>query len=253
MKIRHLLLLCTEYLATIFGVMSMIHRESSRRKNGRRHFGLALALGVVLACSSSFAFARSHHRILRGRASIDNPGMVQMVDGRDRGNQVQIGIWSSQLQHDGYDFGYMDGGIFHSLTGSCNWSRAVFSGGALVDFALRKRIGDDGSSTSDYQYYRLSDAGGYAVQDYFSPVGVRNSRNPVVSGAYYKNLLLYWDPDQDQDRDVTVKLWAQSRFDGMQFVSSDPAPVPLPASVWLLGSGTLMLALLGAIAQRRQS
>ncbi len=207
--------------------------------------GRALVLGIVLTCASPLAVAHG----LSGNEVIDSPGLVQMIDGKDPGNQVGIGIHAPGLRHDGYDFGYMDGQTFQPLVGWCNWGNAVFSGGTLVDFALHKRGENDGSDGSNAQYYRLSDAEGYATQDYFNPINPADSRNPVVTDPYYQKLTLYWDLDHDNDHDITVMLWTQSDFDGMRFAQSAPAPVPLPSSVWLLGSG--MLAFLGLRGWRR--
>ncbi|MHB8453990.1 MAG: hypothetical protein ACYDDO_04675 [Acidiferrobacterales bacterium] len=214
---------------------------------GRPRAGRVLVLGIILACASPLAVAHGRS----GNEVIDSPGLVQMIDGKDPGNDVQIRIHAPGLRDDGYDFGYMDGQTFHPLTGWCGWGNAVYSSGTHVDFALRKRGDDDESGTSDAQYYRLSDAEGYATQDYFNPVNPSDSRHPVVTDPYYRKLTLYWDLDRDNDRDMKVMLWAQNNFDGMRFDScAPPAPVPLPPSVWLLGSG--MLVLLGLRGRRRR-
>jgi len=221
----------------------MTHNKSVGIGYDKPRFGRVLILGFVLTCASPLAVAHG----LSGQMTVDSPGLVQMIDGKDPGDQVGIGIHAPGLRRDGYDFGFMDGQTFHPLVGWCNWGNAKFSGGTLVDFALRKR------GTSDNQYFRLSDTAGYATQDYSDPVNPSDSRNPVVTDRYYRKLTLFWDLDHDHDHDMKVMLWTQNDFDGMRFVSSAPTPVPLPSSVWLLSGGMFVFAFLGPLARRRSA
>ena len=175
---------------------------------------------------------------------IDEPGMVLMVDGTDRNSKVTVSARLDAPRRSGFDFGFMSGGGFFSLTGKSRTQGSyTFTGGALVDFALRNRGLDGRFGTSDDLLYRLSDGAGYAVQHYFAPIDPAKSQNPVVTDIYFQNLNLNWDLNLDGTPDVRVRLRVKgSPYDGM-------APAPLTVSIlpasWLLGSGLTMLGMTG--------
>lgn len=89
--------------------------------------------------------------------------------------------------------------------------------------------------------YHLSDSANYALQTYFKPVKSSKSRNPTVTQVYFQDLRLSWDLDLDGKPDVhTLLEFKRGKYDGMM---PAPAAVPLPAALWLFGSGLLGLGL----------
>jgi hypothetical protein len=182
------------------------------------------------------------------RVSLDSlfagdPNMVWMVDGKDRDASVTVRAWLDSPSCATYDFGFMNGNAYVSITGKAHHIGAyTFTGGTPVDFALRT-IGADGVfGTLDDGIHRLSDAASYASQRYFARIDPTSARNPTVGNVYYRYLRLNWNLNRDGRPDARVPLEATaSRYDGM---SPAIAAVPQPAAVWLFASG--LLGLVGA-------
>lgn len=173
---------------------------------------------------------------------VNGPGSVLMVDGTDSNVTVTVAVADATFPIGRYDFGFMGGTGYTRIT-SIAGSR-TFLGGSIVDFALRDRGGDGIFGTGDDTVYAMSDPADYADQWYFGPVAASYSRNPVVSSEYYRTLTLFWDLNADGVQDAGFSIAAaQNLRDGM-------APVPLPAAVWLLGSGLLSF---GAFVRGRQA
>jgi hypothetical protein len=142
----------------------------------------------------------------------------------------------------GLDFGFMTGDTFSSLgSGWRQKKNPVFIGGTMVDFAVRNQGADKRFGTSDDQIFRLSDPSHYANQYYSGAISPWKSVNPEQTQTYYRNLTMLWDLDHDGITDLKIMLYTRNAYDGMHFVAS-PTPVPLPAAIWLLGSGLLSLA-----------
>jgi len=198
---------------------------------------LILAGAAVGALSSPATWAST---VWPSDLSVTGPGMVLMVDGKDRNASVKLKIRLDAPDRAAFDFGFMNNDAFVSITrpGRTRGNYA-FTGGSLVDFTLRNWGADRRFGTADDLFYRLSDSAGYAGQDYFSPIPTSKSRHPVVSDFYFQDLRLDWDLNRDGVADV--RTWIDARggkYDGMM-----PAPmaVPLPATVWLFGSGLAVL------------
>jgi hypothetical protein len=204
-------------------------------------FILAVCGGVAL-CHGAASYASSVHPAL----VVNDPGLVLMIDGKDKGMDVDIRVrGGKKLFADGFDFGFMDGATYTPIQSSwCASGDVNFTGGTVVDFALRNKGADGIFGTSDDSYFRLSDAGDYVDQFYFGPINPAKSRNPVTGETYYRRLVLAWDLDHDGKTDFSVVLKAGKSFDGMA-----PAPVPVPAAAWLFGSGFTAMAL---VVRRRR-
>lgn len=181
--------------------------------------------GLLLASPLSSAFA----------LTVDGPGMVLMVDGTDANVTVDVTSIDGTLPLTEYDFGFVTGSSYTKITSLAG--KWIFNGGDIVDFALRNRGSDNIFGTGDDVVYSISDPLDYANQTYLLAIAPSNSQNPVVSSPYYRSLLLTWDLDLNGvadtgfDLSVTTPLLS---YDGM-------TPVPLPAAVWLFGSGLLGL------------
>lgn len=193
----------------------------------------AWLMGLLLTSPLSSAFA----------LTVDGPGMVLMIDGTDSNVTVDITAIDGTLPLGAYDFGFVTGSGYTKITSLAgSW---VFNGGDVVDFALRNRGSDNTFGTGDDVIYSISNPLDYANQTYLLAIDPSYSQNPVVTSPYYRSLLLTWDLDLNGvadtgfDLSVTTPLFT---YDGM-------APIPLPAAVWLFGSG--LLGLMG-IARRKK-
>lgn len=214
-------------------------------------FQFLVSIGIVLGgFSLSPAQASS---VPLSELYINDPLKVQMVDGADRDSGVSIRFWLSTPSRAAFDFGFMDNDSYTSITGrSRTQGRYTFAGGALVDFALRNYGSDGLFGTSDDLIYRISDSAGYAQQRYFAPIDPTRSSNPGVTQTYYQDLSLNWDLNLDGLFVAhTLIEFKKSKFDGMMpatVTGSGPVPsevptaVPVPATLWLFGSGLLGLA-----------
>lgn len=168
---------------------------------------------------------------------INQPGMVYMAAGKghDSGVSLQVsGKWSRSA---GYQFGYVAGSIFSPIiNGDGAKHNLSFQDGTSVDFAVRNK-GDDGMfGTTDDTLFRLADAAGYAVQMYSDP---NHQGSTSGSPVDYSKLTLRWDINSDDANDLSVLLKSTTCDTGMHFAPA--TPVPVPAALWLLGSGIVGL------------
>ncbi len=182
---------------------------------------------------------------------ITQPGRVTLSDGRDQGALVNLLVLNQRPGDSRYDFGYMDNGVFSSIStgrGKGKVRAQVFQAGTAVDFALRTR-GEDGIiGTTDDSLFRISDAASHVTQRFSHPLRRWASGDDML----FSQLNLGWDTDQDGIRDLVVMLRLRQRHAGMHYTAiSSPIPmaVPVPAALWLFGSG---LAGLFAFGRRRR-
>jgi hypothetical protein len=190
-----------------------------------------LAIGVSMVCGGLFPAAAQ-------ALLVDGPGLVMIIDGTDSGDNVGTFNIDATVQIREYDFGFVDENGFTPIALQPAGPASVFGsysfeGGTLVNFALR--------SNSSGLIYSIADPVDYADQLYQTPIDPSHSSNPPVSFTYYNSLRLEWDLDLNGVGDAGYTLTtANDPFDGL-------APVPLPASFLLFGSG---LAGLGAAWKR---
>lgn len=182
-----------------------------------------LAIGTWVICSGLFPATAEAFLV-------DGPGFVMIIDGTDPGDNVGTFNIDATVQIREYDFGFVDESGFTPIALRPAGPASVFGsyrfeGGTLVNFALR--------SNSSGLIYSITDPVDYADQLYLAPIDPSNSVNPPVSFTYYNSLLLEWDLDLNGVTDVGYTLTtANDPFDGLA-----PAPVPLPPSFLLFGSG----------------
>ncbi len=197
------------------------------------HLYASLIGSLLLASSLSNANAA----LLTPDLAVDGPGLVLMVDGlMDSNVTVNISALDGTLPAAKYDFGFVTGSNYTRITSATG--SYTFAGGAMVNFALRDRGSDNSFGTGDDMIYSLSNPADYADQWYYFPIDASNSQNPVVSNPYYHTLALLWDLDGNGVVDAGFDLGVSTLLSGTDGVM----PVPLPAAVWLLGSGLLGLA-----------
>jgi hypothetical protein len=196
---------------------------------------------------------------------VDGPGRVLMVDGTDSGNTVKTLDFDLTVPLRKYDFGFVgtSGSFTKIVSGSHTSGSYTFARGSLVNFALR--------DTSTGKIYSINDPKDYADQVYVLPINPSYSRNPVVSSTYYSALVLEWDLSGNGTHPTTSTMSSSLSGSGMSLTSSllselgmgttdvgfavitasnakdgfapvTPAPVPLPASFLLFGSGLLGLS-----------
>ena len=200
------------------------------RKYKYRLKGIAAVAGLMLLVSPlSSAFA----------LTVTSPGPVLMIDGvGDNNTTVQITALDATFPISEYQFGFLTGGGFTSITSLLDWTY-TFNGGDVVDFALREIASDT--------VYDIADPLDYANQIYSFSIDPSNSQNPAVTRPYYHALTIAWDLNHDgyADPGFGFAITPVLTNDGMA-----PTVVPLPAAAWLLGSGLLGL---GALTRRRRS
>ncbi len=175
--------------------------------------------------------------------TVNGPGMVLMVDGKDSNVSVSVTAVDGTLPLGVYDFGFLTGTGYTKITSTAG--SYMFNGGDIVDFALRNRGLDTIFGTADDLVYNMANPLDYANQIYLLEIAPSNSQNPVVSSPYYRSLALTWDLDLNGVMDTGFNLAVTTSlgsFDGM-------TPVPLPAAVWLFGSG---LAALSVFRRRKK-
>jgi len=164
---------------------------------------------------------------------VDGPGLVLIVDGTDPGYGAGTFNIDATIPVSNYNFGFVLGNTFTPIAllprGPASlYGTYEFMGGDVVDFALRHN--------SSGTLYTISDPEDHADQLYFNPIDPSYSMNPAVTFTYYNTLVLKWDlngngfdPLYDAEFTLTQAL---DDHDGM-------APVPIPASALLFGSGLL--------------
>lgn len=207
----------------------------------KRKFLKSVFIGVV-CCGFPGAAALASSVSYPTEVYVTESSGVLMIDGKDRHSEVKIKVRLDAPQRSAFDFGFMNDGLYVPMTGKSHTRGGyTFASGTVVDFALRNSGVDRLFGTADDLVYHLSDSANYAQQTYFKSVMSSKSRNPTVTQDYFRDLLLSWDLDLDGKPDVhTLLEFKRGKYDGMM---PAPAAVPLPAALWLFGSGLLGLAL----------
>ena len=179
--------------------------------------------------------------------TVDGPLSVMMIDGADRNSTVKVKVRIDHPKKSGFDFGFVGGASYTPITGKSRVRGSyIFAGGAVVDFALRNWGSDHVFGTADDHVYSLSD--GASRQYYFAPVVSSRYRDPKATPGDFQELRIDWDPDHDGKTDLETWIEVKrSRYDG---IVPAIAPVPVPSTMWLFGSGLLGLA--GALMRRKE-
>lgn len=206
--------------------MKKLKNDRLKRWIGARKRLVLFAIGVGMICGSFFPATAE-------ALLVDGPGLVMIIDGTDPGDRVGTFNIDGTFHLRDYDFGFVDETGFTPIAlrpagPSSVFGSYRFDGGTLVNFALRE--------TSSGSIYSIADPIDYADQFFLDPIDSSHSVNPPVSYTYYNSLLLEWDLDHNGSGDVGYTLTtANDPFDGL--APTAPAPVPLPASFLLFGSG----------------
>jgi len=173
--------------------------------------------------------------------SVPDPLPVVMIDGADRNSSVKLKVQVDSPKKSGFDFGFVNDGLYTPVTGKSHaWGSYTFTGGATVDFALRNGGPDHVLGTADDQVYRLSDGADYAQQYYFDSARSPRSRNPRIPSGDFRELRLDWDLNHDGKTDV--ETWIGVKRNQYDAMAPAAAPVPVPSTMWLFGSGLVVLA-----------
>jgi len=171
--------------------------------------------------------------------SVNDPLPVVMIDGADRNSSVRIKVRVDYPRKSGFDFGFVNDGLYAPLTGRSHLRGSyAFTGGAVVDFALRNWGADHRFGTVDDLVYRLSDSANYAEQYYSAAAKPSKSRHSKINPEDFQELRIDWDLDRDGKTDIETWIDVKrSRHDAM----APAAPVPVPSTIWFFGSGLLAL------------
>lgn len=187
----------------------------------------AVAIGAGMLCGGLFPAVAS-------ALDVAGPGLAMIIDGNDPGDHVATFNIDATMRPRDYDFGFVDASGFTPIalnpSGPASlFGSYTFDGGTLVDFALR-------NNTSG-SIYSIADPNDYANQIYLDPIDPSFSSHPPVSFTYYNTLVLQWDLDNNGSTDAGFTITsAVDPHDGFA-----PAPVPIPASLFLFGSGIISL------------
>ena len=141
-----------------------------------------------------------------------------------------------------YDFG-ANGTLTYSTNSGATWTDIPFTvvtpiysyatlfceGGDILDFKLE-------TLTNVYYSYNSSDA----TITYSVPIDSSYSEKPIYNDDYYTTVFLDWNVLPAFNLNVVTSGIATDGF----------APVPIPASVLLLGSGILGLIAIGRVKRR---
>ena len=200
------------------------------------HFGTHLYASLFGSLLLASPLSSVYAALLTPDLAVNGPGLVLMVDGSDSNVTVNISALDGTLPVATYDFGFVTGGGYNRITSAIG--SYTFAGGAMVDFGLRDRDLDNTFGTGDDIIYSISNPADYANQWYYTPITASSSQNPVVSSPYYHTLALLWDLDRNGVMDTDFDIGVSTPLTGTDGVM----PVPLPAALWLLGSGLLGLA-----------
>jgi hypothetical protein len=144
-----------------------------------------------------------------------------MIDGNaDVDTAVTIGVLDATSID--YHFGYISGGVFQPIVSAgTKLGAKSFSGGSVIDFAIKN------ATTSAIT--RASE--GTAEMTFFGAIPASNSDNPVVLDDYWRVLTISWSLGGGDD--ILGNISCSN--DGF-------APVPEPATLFLLGTGLIGLA-----------
>lgn len=198
--------------------------------------GAAGLLALAIPLSSAWALTLSSPSL-----TVTNPGKVLMVDGNDPNITVTISAADGTFPVGKYDFGFVSGSTYTMITTDLlppvSYS---FTGGTVVDFALR--------DVTTNTIYSISNPINYATQYYYYPINPVFSQNPVVTSPYYHALALTWDLNKDGIADTGFDISVATPLTSHDGVA--PAPVPVPAAAWLMGSG--VAGLFGWAVRRRK-
>jgi len=208
--------------------------------------------GAVAVCGFPYPIAHACSVWDVPGLSVNDPLPVVMIDGADRNSSVKLKVRVASSKRSGFDFGFVNDGLYTPITGKSHVRGSItFTGGATVDFALRNWGPDHLFGTADDLVYRLSDGADYAQQYYFDSAKssqLFQSRNPRITFGDFQELRLDWDLNQDGKTDVETWIGVKrNRYDAM---APAAAPVPVPSTMWLFGSGLVVLA---TVLRRRMS
>lgn len=211
-----------------------------------RKKSLQLICTGAIVCGFPYTMAQASSVWNAPGLSVNDPLPVLMIDGADRNSSVKIKVRVDYPKKSGFDLGFVNDGLYVPITGKSRVrSSYTFTGGTVVDFALRNWGLDHLFGTADDLVYRLSDSAGYAAQ-YYSAAKPSKSRHPKTPAGDFQELRLDWDLDRDGKTDI--ETWVdvkRGRYDAM---APAAAPVPVPSTMWFFGSGLLAL---GAALKRR--